>query len=98
MKPFLVLRIPVTLDENRDPVRRPSYFAPTTTIVGEFATEREAAEAVKNGYGDRKHHYYAFELRYSGDPERKGVKAESVKPERRPKPKLAINNEKEKQA
>lgn len=101
MKPFLVLRVPVVLDENRDPLRRPRYASPATTIVAEAATEKDAADAVRDlGYGDRNHHYYAFELRYSGDPERKAAKAESAKAKKATtRPKLAVDNSKrEKQA
>lgn len=102
MKPFLVLRVPVQLDAAQ-PVRRPRYSGPGTTIVAECETAKEAADTVKSmGYGDRHHHYYAFELKFSGDPESKSVKTESgkfVKPEKGSRPKLAVNNQmKEKRA
>ena len=95
MKPFLVIRVPVVLDEQRNPERRPRYVGPGTTIVGEFDTPKEASDAVKQmSFGDRLHHYYAFELRFSGDPDRKGVKVESAKPYKGSRPKLAVDNQK----
>lgn len=73
MKSFVVLRVPATLD-NAKPVRRESYAGPGTSIVGEFDDEDAAkADVAARSFCDYRHHYYALELRYSGDPERKSA-------------------------
>lgn len=92
MKPFLILRVPTILDENRNHVRRPDFGA-NPTVVGTAETYAEAASRVGGlSLGDVKHHYYGFELKLMGAPDRKSVITVKPKPAKGSKPRLAVDN------
>jgi len=99
LKPFIVVRVPIILTEEKAPARRPTYgLAPN--VVGEFDTAKESADEVaRRSYGDRLYHYYGLELRFTGGPDRKTAAVVSAKPAKGSRPKLAVNNNrKEKRA
>lgn len=97
MKAFTIIRVPVI--GGHSPERRPNFGA-NPAIVGEAETDAEAsAKVAELSFGDYRHHYYALELRFQGAPDRKSAIAiNKGKASRGPKPRLAVNNEKEKKA
>ena len=100
MKPFLILRIPVTLSNDKKPERRDSV-GHRPEVAGEASDARAASALVASlSFGDYRHHYYALELRFSGAPDRKSaISLPLGRPARRGnKPKLLQIENKEKRA
>lgn len=97
MKQFTIIRVPVVIGERAESARRPN-FGPRPEIVGEADSDTEASAKVASlSFGDLRHHYYALELRFMGAPDRKSAIALAAGKEKRgAKPKIAVDNSKEK--
>lgn len=94
MKSFVIIRVPVVRDENRDPVRR-NGFGTNPTIVAELDSIDEAGSrlAELQQFDDR-HHYYGLEVRLTGGPGRRTANVVESAPARTTTPRIAIDNSK----
>ena len=97
MRPFLILRVPATIASDKSPERR-ATFGPRPESVGEADDEASASRRVSElSFGDLRHHYYALELKFYGAPDRKSASAVPAgKPAKGSRPKLAVENKREK--